>query len=347
LSSIETVTTPESLIRARELTVPALRRALYRLPAASRTIAEFHLGWVDLQGRPDGRGGKMVRPALAVLSAEAAGMEAEVGVPGGVAVEFIHNFSLLHDDIMDGDRERRHRPTVWAAFGVPDAIITGDALMALGLQILLERDDLPPDRILRAAHKLCSSTAEMIVGQIEDGVFERRQRVSWEECVAMEAKKTGALLSCASSIGAILAGASEETVACLAGFGLHLGLAFQAVDDLLGIWGSPEVTGKPASSDLRQGKKSLPVTAALEAACAEAQELQGLLHAARVKGGLAEDSVGRAAQLVEACGGRARTEGFAAGELERAEALLDSASLAPAAAQELRALGRFLGARDR
>ena len=345
MSSADTPMSPPVLTRTRELVVPSMRRALDDLPVALRSQVEYHLGWVDLEGNPEGRGGKMVRPALAVLSAEAAGADPSVAIPGAVAVELIHNFSLLHDDIMDGDRERRHRPTVWAAFGLSDAIIAGDALMTLGVQVIHDAPGLSPEIRLNAGRRLCMETAAMIAGQVEDGGFERRECVSWDECVAMERKKTGALLSFASSIGAVLAGAPEDSVERLAGFGMHLGLAFQAVDDLLGIWGDPQVTGKPVSSDLRQAKKSLPITAALESGSPEAEELARLLRTvgagAELEGERLEEAVG----LVEACGGRTRTERFAAEQLERAEVFLQGDGLAPAAVEELRTLGRFLSAR--
>src|SRR5580658_5649562 len=197
-----------------------------------------------------------------MLAAEAAWADAEVGLPGGVAVELVHNFSLIHDDIIDEDIERHHRPTVWSLFGVGPAIIAGDALETLAHQVLLEAS---PATGAAASAALAEATAAMISGQADDIAFEKRRNVSVEECMAMSAGKTGALLGCASSIGAVLAGAPDATVGALRDYGRHLGLAFQAVDDLLGIWGDPDRTGKPAGSDLRQRKKSMPVVSALAA----------------------------------------------------------------------------------
>ncbi len=207
-------------------------------------------------------GGKALRPALALLSARAAGEPAERGVPAAVAVELVHNFSLLHDDIMDRDTERRHRPTAWTVFGTPAAILAGDALLALAQDILLE-DGGPQGRW--AARCLLAAVQRLISGQSADMEFEQRRSVSMDECLTMAGDKTAALMACACSIGAIYTGAPPSLAMRLADFGSHVGLAFQLVDDLLGIWGAPEVTGKPVWSDLRTRKKTLPVVAAMAA----------------------------------------------------------------------------------
>jgi geranylgeranyl diphosphate synthase, type I len=336
---ISQVTPPSVLERAKELTTPHLREAIGTLPAEIRGMVEYHMGWVDASGRPESRGGKAVRPALALLSAEAAGASPGIGIPGAVAVELIHNFSLIHDDIMDGDRERRHRSTVWALWGVGQAIIVGDALMALALQILLEREE---PAAARASQRLCVDTAAMIAGQVKDVALESRNSISLEDCIEMEAKKTGALLGCASSIGAILAGAEPEVVQGLTDYGVHLGLAFQAVDDLLGIWGRPEITGKPVWNDLRQRKKSLPVAAAVSSGRPEGLELCELL----ANGDLSEAQLGRAVELIESCGGRDRAEECARTELAAAIASVESVPIDARAQVELTELARFLGDRD-
>ncbi|MCU1488921.1 MAG: polyprenyl synthetase family protein, partial [Acidimicrobiaceae bacterium] len=253
---IPTQSVPEVLGRARSLVVPALRAAIDRLSPELRPAAEYHLGWADADGVPmAGGGGKGVRPALALLSAEAVGAPGIVGVPGGVAIELVHNFSLIHDDVIDGDVERRHRPTVWALFGIGRAVIVGDALLALAQQVVLDPAlvlgplaDLDGASGERAARVMADATAAMIAGQALDMAFESVPSVDVEGCLAMEAGKTGALLGCAAAIGAVLAGASDEVVRALDCFGMELGLAFQAVDDLLGIWGDPATTGKPAWS---------------------------------------------------------------------------------------------------
>jgi geranylgeranyl diphosphate synthase type I len=340
------ITAPACLGRARELIQPALRRSVDGLAPLLRAVISYHLGFVDRDGRPAvGDGGKAVRPALAFLSAEAVGGSAEVAMPGALAVELVHNFSLLHDDVMDRDLERRHRPTAWALFGVGQAVVTGDALLVLAQALLLEPPS--PERE-RASLALTRATARMIAGQAEDLAFESRTDVTVEECLRMCAHKTGALLSFAASVGAILAGAEERRVAALEEFGMHLGLAFQAVDDILGIWGRPEATGKPVAGDLRSSKKTLPVVGALESLAAgresagEAERLRGYL----ADGPLAEEDVAAAVWLVERGGGRERSMSVADRELQLALDSLDHVELDPVARGELSELAAFVTARD-
>ena len=203
-----------------------------------------------------------MRPALALLSAQAAGAAPDVGLDGAVAVELVHNFSLLHDDIMDRDRERHHRATAWTVFGEARAILAGDALATLVAPGAPRRPDARARRGRPAL--VADATQRMIDGQSQDLSLEGRADVTLDECLAMLSAKTAALLACSCSVGAVLAGAPTGLVRRLAAFGEHVGIAFQAVDDVLGIWGEPEVTGKPAWSDLRQRKSSLPVAAALQ-----------------------------------------------------------------------------------
>jgi geranylgeranyl diphosphate synthase type I len=327
-----TATLPETLSRARELVWPALRAAVDSLEPDLRAVADQHFGWED-------GGGKAVRPALALASAAAAGAPPETGVDGAVAVELVHNFSLLHDDIMDRDEERHHRPTAWTVFGEARAILAGDALANLATQVLLHRET---PEAMRAATLLADATARMIAGQSEDMSREGRVGVRIEEVVAMHAAKTGALLSCASAIGAVLAGAPAEMVDRLAAFGMQVGIAFQAVDDQLGIWGRPELTGKPTWNDLRQRKSSLPVVAALDVDCAEADRLRELLTQPE----RTEAEIAEAAELVEACGGRRYAAEEADRRLQLALRELERANAEADAREELEGLARFIVERE-
>jgi geranylgeranyl diphosphate synthase type I len=336
----EARTVPASLVRARELVQPALRESVDRLAPELRPVVAYHLGFADQEGLPaSGEGGKAVRPGLAFLSAEAADADATVAMPGAVAVELVHNFSLLHDDVMDRDVERRHRPTAWSLFGVGQAIIAGDALLVLAQQTML---DPPSPERERASRSLNRAVARMIAGQAEDLSFESRLDVTVEECLTMCGHKTGALLSCASSIGAILAGAEEPVVRALEDFGFHLGLAFQAVDDVLGIWGQPGTTGKPVGSDLRSHKKTLPVVVALGATGPEREKLVGLLS----NGHLNEEDVTVAISLLEEAGGRERCMAEADRRLDAAIAAIDRAGIDPGVRSELAEVARFVTARD-
>jgi geranylgeranyl diphosphate synthase, type I len=334
-----TATAPAILGRTRAAIQPALQDAVGRLAPRLRFPVQYHLGWVDADGRPiDGDGGKSVRASLVLLSAAAAGADEEVAVPGAVAIELVHNFSLIHDDLMDDDRERRHRPTVWAVFGPASAIIVGDALATLAVQVLLHSPGEPPRR---AALALQEATARMIEGQADDLALESRPDVSLEACIAMAAGKTGALISCAASLGAVLAGAAPSQVSALADFGAHVGLAFQAVDDVLGIWGQPEVTGKPVGNDIRRHKRSIPIVAALE------HDASGELADLLAKPDLGDADVARAAATIESLGGRRFTDDLASSSLHAAFAALDRAAVVPAVGDQLEHLARFVVGRDR
>jgi geranylgeranyl diphosphate synthase type I len=273
-----------------------------------------------------------------LLSAAAVGAAEETGVVGAVAIELIHNFSLIHDDIIDGDEERRHRSTVWSEFGIGPAIIAGDALATLALQVLLEE---PTVERIQAARCLVEATQNMIAGQADDMAFEGRETITVAECLNMEIGKTSALLSCAVSLGAILAGAPDQTVEALAEFGSHVGTAFQAVDDVLGIWGETARTGKPVGSDLSQHKKTLPVTIALARADRTLPELLSLLS-----GELSAADVARARALIEESGAREETVALADAHLEMALVALNRVPLAAGPKSELVALARFVTERD-
>ena len=343
-----TIGVPEVLERTRQAITPAMIGAIDRLAPEIRQLAAYHMGWIDADGSPVASpGGKGIRPALAMLGAAAAWADPSVGVPGGVAVELVHNFSLIHDDIIDSDIERHHRPTVWSVFGVGPAIVAGDALQILAHQILLESS---PGYGPGASSALADATAAMIAGQADDIAFEKRRDVTVEQCTAMSAAKTGALLGCAASIGAILAGAPNATVGALRDYGKHLGLAFQAVDDLLGIWGDPGRTGKPAGSDLRQRKKSMPVVSALAAGGAEADELRQLIvgspDVAAPLPPLTADEIDRARYLVESCGGREWTTVRAKANLDAALGALERVRLSAIPHRDLADIAVFVVERE-
>lgn len=318
---------------SRDLVLPALRSAVDRLPPAIRHVAGYHFGWWDEHGRPSGTwAGKAIRPALALLCAESAGGSAEAAVPPAVAVELAHNFTLLHDDVLDHDRTRRHRPTAWALFGVDAAILTGDALLALATDVLVASSHPTSARVLTAA------VLDLIDGEHADLAFEGRDEVSVPECVAMVEHKTAPLLAAACALGAHFADAPPSVADSLRSFGHLLGVAYQHVDDLLGIWGSPATTGKPVHSDLRNLKKSLPVVAALASGTPAGRELAVLYRGDRPV------DVARLADLVEAAGGRAWSRAEADRLLSRALGHLGSAAPRPAA--ELTALAGLIAKRE-
>jgi len=335
-----TAVMPEGVAIARDLTGPAMAAAVERLTPEVRAVAAYHLGLTDAQGRPTGSGGKALRPALALLSARATGAEAKRGVPAAVATELVHNFSLLHDDIMDGDVERRHRPTAWKVFGIGPAILAGDAMLALAQDILLEDGGQPGSW---AARCLSAAVLRLIAGQGSDLAFEKRDDVTLSECLTMAGDKTAALMACACSIGAVYLGAPPAMAMSLAGFGAHIGLAFQLTDDLLGIWGAPEITGKPVRADLRARKKSLPVVAALTSGTSQGRQLGELL--ARPEP-LTEEDLVLAAKLVEAADGKRWTEAEADTQLAEAERCLAETDMPDDVRAEFSAIGHFITTRQ-
>jgi geranylgeranyl diphosphate synthase type I len=331
----------DALTWSSDTVVPALRTAVDMLPASMRLIAGYHFGWWDERGRPTvADGGKAFRPALVLLSAKATGGVPAVAVPAAVAVELVHNFSLLHDDVMDRDVIRRHRPTAWSVFGSNAAILAGDALLTSAFDILAASGH---SAAVEGIRMLSAAVLDLLHGQSADLAFEQRDDVDLPECVRMTRGKTAALLGCSCALGTVFGGGNPEQVALLRGFGEHLGLAFQHVDDLLGIWGDPVVTGKPVYSDLRSRKKSLPVVAALISGTPAGRELAALYHRDR---SLSDADLVRAAALIDTAGGRAWSRRQADDLLAVA---LDQLRLAAPAAEstvELRALARLATRRD-
>ncbi|MFE7760183.1 family 2 encapsulin nanocompartment cargo protein polyprenyl transferase [Streptomyces sp. NPDC057438] len=330
------------LERARASVDPELRRAVASLPGSMRRVARYHFGWEGADGTPSaGNAGKAIRPALALAAVNALGGRESVAVRAAAAVELVHNFTLLHDDVMDRDTTRRHRATAWTVFGVPDAILAGDAMQALAQRLLAED---PHPASAAAAVRLANCVVELCAGQHTDTELEGRppEEVTLDEVLRMAEAKTGALIGCACAIGALYAGATEEDVEALDAFGREAGLAFQLIDDVIGIWGDPSRTGKPAGADLMVRKKSLPVVAALASGTPEAAELAELYGLPYAEGDLE-----RTALVVERAGGRDWAQIQAADRMARAMQELSRAVPDPESAGGLLALAEFVTRRSR
>ena len=243
----------------------ALRDAL-RTPNAALDnfygMMRYHLGWADETLKENSSsGGKRIRPILTLLACEAAGGEPTLALPAAVAVELVHNFSLVHDDIEDRSDFRRHRRTVWKIWGDAHAINLGDGLFALArlqLSRLLDRG-AGPRVTLEATQILDGACLALTEGQFLDMRFEGMEQVSLDDYLWMIRGKTAALLACACQLGAIVGTEDTQVIRALHDFGYNLGMAFQIEDDILGIWGDPQVTGKPAGDDVLNRKKTLPV----------------------------------------------------------------------------------------
>ena len=225
-------------------------------------MMQYHMGWLDADFEPvTAKSGKHIRPLLVLLTAVSAGGDWRQAVPAAAAVELLHNFSLIHDDIEDSSPTRRGRETLWHIWGIPLAINAGDAMFAVAHLALnrLMTTGVPAEIVVQALRRFDETCLELTQGQQADMQFETRAKVTVEEYLAMIRGKTSVLLALCAELGALITGRPAETVAHYAQFGLNLGLAFQVLDDILGIWGDEALIGKSATSDIETRKKTLPV----------------------------------------------------------------------------------------
>lgn len=285
----------------------------------------YHLGWENRAGASiDTRSaGKLLRPLAVLLTSEACDGEVAQAMPAAAAVELIHNFSLLHDDIEDGSERRRGRQTVWTFAGTPQAINTGDgvyALARLAMHRLVDCDVDAPDAI-NAMRELDRACLRLVEGQYLDISFEDRSGVTTAEYLAMTRGKTAALFAASFAIGAQLAGSAATTIDSFRAFGLRVGIAFQAIDDILGIWGDPETTGKPVGDDLRTRKITYPVVHAF-ADDGPAGRLVASAYSS-VDKSTDDSKVAELSEAIAQAGGRAATEDLASTQLHEARSFLD------------------------
>lgn len=292
-------TIQSTLSRYRTEILTALRYAVQQAIDAAQPPAkaalvpfygqmQYHLGWVDSDFSPvPVNPGKLLRPTLLLLAYEAVGAwnmnddntsEADLGTqdaPGGhlrralpaaAAVELTHNFTLIHDDIEDGDLERHHWPTLWSIWGIQHGINTGDGMFALARQALwgILDEGVEASIAVRLGELLDQTCLVVSEGQYLDISFESRLEISVSMYMDMIARKTASLMGCAAQMGAMLGTRDQETIARLRNFGDTIGIAFQVRDDMLGIWATAKETGKSHAGDIYRRKKSLPVLHALE-----------------------------------------------------------------------------------
>jgi geranylgeranyl diphosphate synthase type I len=301
----------------------------------------YHLGWMDERLRPcDFKGGKQLRSTMCLLACEAIAGDYRKALPGAAAVELVHNFSLIHDDIEDGDEKRRHRDTVWKVWGVPQAINTGDAMDVVSYMAIMDLK-IDPAAMVETLRVFNDTIMQLCEGQYLDMDFQTRDGVTVDEYVEMITGKTAALIEASTTIGAMAAGGDRETVRRLKSFGHKIGVGFQIHDDILGIWGDPAKTGKSARNDIRNKKKTLPVLYAMQYS-AERDELKRLY----AKKEFAEADIDRVFDILT----RAKTYEFTSRKAKqyKDEALAELEGLCPGsrAMDDLRAIGRFLVDRD-
>ncbi len=344
-----TAAVPSLFSRYREPLTAEMRSVVGDGDGLLYRLIRYHLGWEEADGRPGpGAGGKALRPALCLLAAEAAGGNLHACLPAAAAIELIHNFSLVHDDIEDGDRTRHGRRTVWDIWGVPQAINAGDGLWALAGRAFLRcvERGIPVDVTLRAYGLLNESCLTIIEGQAMDLAFEGRSfgagdtaPVDEHEYLEMIARKTGALIAGALAVGAMLGSGDQATADGFWRLGQHLGRVFQIQDDVLGIWGEEQLTGKSNSSDIRRRKQSYPVVYTLSRGPATARaELAAVYTLPEID----DAAVARAVQAMDEARARERAADLAAQSHAAALDTLATLPITTAARADIQELAAFL-----
>ena len=348
-------TTPDALSRYHEVVQAEMRAAFPDVDLPIYDMGRYALGWLDEQGRPASASGKGARAALTMLGAEAITDDPAAlrqATAGAAAVEIVHNFSLVHDDVQDGDIERRGRPTVWRVWGVAQAINTGDLMRELA-DAAMRRALLhgaSSEAVLEAIRRLNQATMLMIEGQYLDLTFEQRMDVQVEEYLAMVERKTGAMMGVSLSIGATLAGATSEQADALDRAGKRLGRCFQMRDDWLGIWADPDALGKPTDADIRRRKKSFPILYTLSHAPAETRRVLVEIYAADLAddgADLPDEQVEWVHSMLGEIGADEATDLAAREEYEAFLEDLASGDPRAAAVADLEELARFTLERDR
>ncbi|MDP3064612.1 MAG: polyprenyl synthetase family protein [Chloroflexota bacterium] len=339
---------PQLFERYRERLQEALRRAVPQGTPGIHSLLRYHLGWEDQNGSALSDGahqGKALRPTLCLFACEALGGDWRNALPAAAALELAHNFSLIHDDIQDGDRERRHRPTVWSLWGQPKALWAGNAMRILADLAAASPSPCgaPAEAVARASQLLTQRYVEMIEGQYLDLSYEGRLDIAVEDYIYMVSHKTGALIRCAMELGAIMAGADDITVETFGGCGHLLGLAFQIKDDVLGIWGDTAVTGKAAGNDIWRRKKSFPVVYTFQHASGADRETLTRIYRANT---LQAKDVERVLTIMEAAGARQYSEARAGEHASHSLASVQGLRLGPWAKDCLEEMVQFLVARD-
>ncbi|MFD5749603.1 polyprenyl synthetase family protein [Streptomyces sp. NPDC127033] len=311
---------------------PVVRQQVSALEPTLARICSYHLGFIDEHGDPSGaEGGKLTRAALMTAAAEGIGLRPEDVRCQAAALELLHNSTLIHDDIIDGDELRRGRPAAWKVFGAGRAILAGDALQALGLRMVV--DDPGPGRA-EISSLFAGVLGLVLAGQAREFTVRLAPGAGIAEYERIVQEKTSALLECALVTPALRAGKPEHVLAALRGAGRHLGLAFQIFNDVEDIWGDPVVTGKPVRSDILRRNPSCPVLAAMSTDSPAGERLRRLWHADGTTAAYLQEM----ADLVEETGGRRTAEQLSRSHLDSALEYLGRAELSPAASTELTAL---------
>ena len=325
----------------------ALRLELSQDSSGVYGMFRYYMGWADRDGKPlSAAQGKALRPTLCLFACEAAGGTVQQAMPAAVAIELIHSFSLIHDDIQDMDETRHHRPTLWAVWGIPRALVAGNVLrivadMALGK---LADEGVSAETAARVVRILTDAYLSMIEGQYLDLSYEGRRDVDAPQYLDMISKKTGALIRCSTTLGAVIGSRDEATVRALKSYGRSLGLVFQIRDDVLGVWGEEETTGKPVGADIRRKKNSFPVVYAMSAAGAKDKRTLERVYSREEP---SDGDVSEVLEVMERTGVKEQASVLMSEHCDRAVDALSGLEIEPAILREAEELVHFLLVRQR
>jgi geranylgeranyl diphosphate synthase type I len=338
-------TLPESFIPYRDAVRVALKNVIDSCPPVLDTMLRYHMGWQDEHGHScSEESGKFIRSTLCLLSCQAVGGDTSQVIPAAAAVELIHNFSLIHDDIEDASCERHHRPTVWKLWGQSQAINAGDAMFTLAYLALLKLREkgIADEKVASSTKMLSLACLELCEGQYLDVEYENRLDITIDNYLDMAAKKTAALLAGSTSLGAYLGSEDSKLVNFLYLFGKELGIAYQIYDDILGIWGMGENTGKSVS-DISQRKKTLPIVYGLQNSAGEARKrLEKFYSQKSIEG----EDIKEVTKILDHLGARDYAENLAEQYYYRALAQLEAARLDTSRQAPLKETACFLLKRD-
>jgi geranylgeranyl diphosphate synthase, type I len=334
--------------RYRDDVQAALHRALVDSDSGFFSLLRYHLGWEDADGRPANViTGKGLRPILCLTACEVAGGDWQDALPAAAALELVHNFSLIHDDIQDRDDRRWGRPTLWTVHGEAKAIAAGNAMRVIADHTLMSlvSAGMPIDLVNDVSVELTGRYLEMIEGQYMDMTFEGSDDVTVEQYLDMVGRKTGALIESAMYMGAMVATSDRDQARAFGACGRRLGLAFQIRDDFLGIWGDPASTGKAVGADIRRKKKSMPVVHLFEHA--SGADRAWLDQAYATEGEIGGEDVEHVLELLDRLGTPTHVQGAAVAEADRAMAAVDSLGLTGNARETVQAMAEFFVTREK
>lgn len=343
---ISSTTLPSPFERYRPHIELALRKRLDKYESPLYQMLRYSMGWADADGKSiPGTTGKTLRPVLCLCACEATGSDYQIALPSAAALEFIHNFSLIHDDIQDRDELRHHKPTLWKLWGDAKAIVAGNSLRTIADSsvIDIESDTGNSKEAVMVAGLLTEAYLEMIEGQYLDMAYETQQKISLQAYLAMISRKTGALIRCAMNIGAAIGTSDRKTVNSFRECGQSLGYVFQIRDDILGVWGSEKTIGKPVGADIKRKKKSLPAVYAMTKASGEAQKTISRKY---LQNDMTEDDIAEVLEIMEDVGVREYANKLAIRHCEEAMEHLSGIEMSTESRKDIEDIARFLLVRD-